>query len=109
LKHSQNFVHSYPFLQPQKPTWERNFKKKIEDEIESNGGSDGDAEDRPPPEPFNDPHPDNEKKKRGKNETDEVNDQRIKNQYGNTQQGPEPGALRPEGWRGRILLPALED
>jgi hypothetical protein len=87
----------------------RDFQKEAEDQIKDNRSSNGNAEDGPPAEPFNHPHPDDEKNESCGNKTEKINHQGIKDQDRNTQQRPEPGAPWPEGGRRGILLPVFKD
>jgi len=87
----------------------RNFQKEAEDQVEHNRRSNGDTDDGPPAEPFDYPHPDDEKNKGRGKETNKANHQGIKDQDCNTEQGPEPGASWPERGRRGILLPVPED
>jgi hypothetical protein len=87
----------------------RDFQKKTEDKVKDNRSSNGNTEDGPPAEPFNHPHPDDEKNESGGNKTEKINHQSIEDQDGDPEQGPEPRPSGPERSGRWILFPVPED
>jgi hypothetical protein len=81
----------------------------LENEIECSCGSNRNADDSPPPETFDDSHPDQQENKSGKEESQFSNNNGIKEKDDYPQKRPEPGPLGPKGYGGFGFSPIGKD